>query len=130
MLSDTVVHIQQVEHRLVPKYLSASDFAFATYSSTPSKRYLSPVKVGEYWANGLPVLLTKGVGDDSDIIEREGGGALFTLDTIEADVRRLDEIVAMGREYNVSTITPLAYKYRSFEIAERVYDKLLSAVSA
>lgn len=72
------VLIKSVAHEEVPHYLSVSDFAFATYKPGPSKIAISPVKMGEYWANGLPVLLTEGVGDESDIMMQEGGGALFT----------------------------------------------------
>jgi glycosyltransferase involved in cell wall biosynthesis len=66
-------------HHEVPSYLSAADFAFAPIKPANCRQYCSPVKVGEYWASGLPVLLTEGVGDDSDIIKREGGGAIFNL---------------------------------------------------
>lgn len=66
-------------HSEVPHYLSISDFAFALYKHSYSNRYLSPVKIGEYWACGLPVLLTDGVGDDSDIINASNCGATFFL---------------------------------------------------
>ena len=71
------VLVKNVPREEVPNYLSASDFAFATYKPGPAKIAISPVKVGEYWASGLPVLLTEGVGDESDIIKQEGGGAVF-----------------------------------------------------
>ncbi len=32
------------------------------------------IKIGEYWACGLPVIITENVGDDSDFIEEQGIG--------------------------------------------------------
>ena len=72
-------YVAQVKHHEVPDFLSAADFAFATVKFAPSNRYRSLVKVAEYWACGLPVLLTEGVGDESEIIAQGQGGAIFNL---------------------------------------------------
>lgn len=58
------VFIAQVPHADVPAYLSAADFAFSTIKPAPCRKYCCPVKDGEYWANGLPVLLEPGIGED------------------------------------------------------------------
>lgn len=72
------MHVCRVAHGDMPRWLSAADYAFSTYRGTPSSAFLSPVKNGEYWANGLPVLLTRGVSDDSALIEAEPlAGAVF-----------------------------------------------------
>ena len=71
------VFVKSVAHHEVGAYCSMSDFAFATYKPGASKEYLSPVKVGEYWANGLPIFLTKGVGDEASMVENGFGGVLF-----------------------------------------------------
>jgi hypothetical protein len=72
------VHIERIAHEVVPDYLSAADFAFSIYKGTASSAFLSPVKNGEYWCSGLPVLLTRGVSDDSALIDSNpAGGALF-----------------------------------------------------
>lgn len=72
-------YVAQVSHHEVVGFLSAADFAFATVKFTSSNQYRSLVKVAEYWACGLPILLTEGVGDESTVILREGGGAIFNL---------------------------------------------------
>lgn len=66
-------------HLEVLDYLSAADFTFATVKSAPCRLFCSAIKIGEYWASGLPILPTPGVGDDSAISEAEGGGAVFGL---------------------------------------------------
>lgn len=112
-------------HEEVPQYLSAADIAFATYKPSPSKKYLSPIKVGEYWANGLPVVITPGIGDDSEIIENEGGGVVYDLTKPEQSLAKIKNLMALGRQHHVNTIVPLAKKYRSIYIVEEVYEKLL-----
>jgi glycosyltransferase involved in cell wall biosynthesis len=117
------VWVGAISHQEVPKYLSAADFAFATYKHSSSKRYLSPVKVGEYWANGLPVLLTEGIGDDSDIIKKEGGGALFSLTVADSVERALVQMVSILQDpMHRQEIPALARKYRSPERIKEAYE--------
>ena len=49
-----------VKHSEMPRYLNVADFAFATIKSIEVSRFQSPVKIGEYWACGLPILFIKG----------------------------------------------------------------------
>ncbi|NDK55124.1 glycosyltransferase family 4 protein [Pontibacter sp. BT213] len=117
------VYISAVGHTEVPAYLSAADFAFATYKQGPSKRYLSPVKIGEYWANGLPVLLTESVGDESDIIKKEGGGALFNLKQKGSVAQAIQQIQAILKDpIHRQEIPKLAAKYRSPEKIREAYE--------
>ena len=117
------VYITSVPHTEVPAFLSAADFAFATYKPGPSKRFLSPIKIGEYWANGLPVLLTEGVGDDSDIIKQEGGGATFNLREEGSVERALEKIQHILKDpAHRQEIPKLAQKYRSPERIREAYE--------
>ncbi len=76
-LSEMNFRILYVTHEQVAAYLSASDFGIATVKPTPSKKYCSVTKVGEYLPSGLPVIITNNIGDDSDIISNRHAG--FTL---------------------------------------------------
>jgi glycosyltransferase involved in cell wall biosynthesis len=123
----TKVYIASVPHHQVPVYLSAADFAFATYKPGPSKKYLSPVKIGEYWANGLPVLLTEGIGDESEIIKNEGGGALFNLaldGSLEKAIQQIKTIVSDPAHRQ--KIPQLAANYRSPEKIREAYEYFFS----
>ena len=122
-INSAKVYVAAVPHHEVPAYLSAADFAFATYKPGPSKKYLSPVKIGEYWANGLPVLLTEGVGDDSDIIKNEGGGATFNLKEADSLERALEKIQQIVKDPNHRQEIPkLAQKYRSPDRIKEAYE--------
>jgi glycosyltransferase involved in cell wall biosynthesis len=115
--------IDQVPHDAVPDYLSASDFAISLNKSFKSGKYLSPIKIGEYWANGLPVLLTEGIGDESQYIENERGGALFDISNIQLALGKLREII--NDPDHRMKIPDLAKKYRSFEHVRLAYTSII-----
>lgn len=113
-------------HSEVPRWLSASDMAFATIKYAPHGLYQSPVKNGEYWANGLPILLTYGVSDDFRIITREPwSGALFDLaepGSLDRAVAHMAELVRAGAERE--RIMALAREHRSVDLARRIYAEI------
>lgn len=123
--------IKYIPHTEVPPYLCASDFAFATYKAGYFKRYLSPVKIGEYWAAGLPVLLTDGIGDDHVIIERFRIGAVFSNN--EGELRNaflnLRTILKEGRLSISQRVQPVAARYRNFSQNENVYNMIIDTLS-
>ncbi len=114
-------------HHMVPVYLSAADFGLSPYRPTPSKLYCTPIKNGEYWAVGLPVLITKDISIDSDLIEKKDiGYVLQSLDRDEYDraVRKMDELLKSDRETLRKTIRRVAEQQRSYTIAETIYEKI------
>ena len=122
--------VDSVQHSEVPSYLSAADFAFSLYQPSKSKRFLSPIKNGEYWANGLPIIMTKGIGDDSKIIDSEGGGVTFAFENnnLKKALQKIEVIIQSGsREETSKEIRGIASRYRNFNIAQTVYEKVYSA---
>lgn len=118
-------HVAKVPFAEVPHYLSAADFAFGLHRPTP---FVSPIKHGEYWANGLPILLPDGVGDDSAIMEAEGGGAVFDLswpDSVAAALVRIAAVLARP-DYRAA-IRGLAVRHRGVDRARAAYAALLPA---
>lgn len=123
--------INYVPHSQVPSYLSGSDFAFANYKPGNFTRYLSPVKVGEYWAAGLPVLIPEGIGDDYRIIESEKIGSVFRFNERQLEMAfvRLKAILSNGRINTNHRIQPVAEKYRSFRQSEKMYKTIIDALA-
>ena len=114
--------VTKAPHHEVPGYLSAADFAFAPIKSADCRQYCSPIKVGEYWASGLPVVLTEGVGDDSNIIQQEGGGAIFNVEQPASIPAAMQRVAAILREPDYRTqISALAARYRSLDRAQQAY---------
>ena len=69
----TVLNVAPAE---VASYLSASDVGIAFYKPTFSRLATSPVKVSEYLACGLPVIVNAGVGDSDTFVESQTVGAV------------------------------------------------------
>ena len=115
-----------VSHEEISNYVGLGDFAITPVKPIPTKRYCSPIKDGEYWALGLPVIITKDISDDSEIISKENiGYVLQTLNEIEykKSIERIDELLTEG-DVLTNRIIKVAGNYRSFEIAEEVYKKI------
>ena len=115
--------VHHANHTDVVTYLSAADFGLALYKSFNSSQFLSPIKIGEYWANGLPVLLTNGVGDEYYYIEVENGGALFDVSNPFPACQKIEQI--LKSENYRSRIPELALKHRSFDQVTQAYRKLI-----
>ncbi len=123
--------IKRMDPDDIPRYLSAADLAFSLHRNTPSSRFLSPIKNGEYWANGLPILQSRGVSDDSDIIhEHLEGGALFDPagDDVIIALERIEHLLqAPGQRYRTME---LAAKFRPPDRLGAVYQGIFQELWA
>jgi hypothetical protein len=73
-LPEVEIHTFRVNPGEVPQYLSTSDFALILTRPTKSSCYLSPIKTGEYLTNGLPVVSTPDIGDESALMHLQDFG--------------------------------------------------------
>jgi len=117
-----------VPHQQVPLYIGLADFAICPVKPVSTKKYCTPIKDGEYWAMGLPVVITPNISVDSDIIKESGAGAIlesFDEKGYTNAIKEIDSIIkGKGRTEIYNQIRPLAEKYRNFNIAEEVYKKM------
>jgi len=121
-----------VPHNQIAKYLGLADFAICPVKPVPTKLYCSPIKDGEYWALGLPVVITENISNDSEIIAENNAGAILrTFDDAgyEAAIKQIDSIISVKSRAEVyAKIRPLAEEYRNFTIAEEVYKAIYASV--
>jgi glycosyltransferase involved in cell wall biosynthesis len=117
-----------VFHKEIPDYLSLGDFAINPQFPIPSKRYGSPLKNGEYWAMGLPIVISPKISLDSDIISANNIGVVINLQRKESMVEAVKKIDLLlqnnPRETLQQKIFSVAKKYRSFDIAEDIYPSI------
>jgi glycosyltransferase involved in cell wall biosynthesis len=116
-----------VSHKDIPAYLALADFGINPVKPVPSKQYCTSMKDGEYWAMGLPVVITKNISDDSDIIEQNRiGYVLKRLDPSEYQtaVRAIDALLKEDRSALQRRIYTIAQHYRSFSIADEIYSSI------
>ena len=114
-----------VSHKEIPDYLSLGDFGINPQAPVLSKRYGSPIKNGEYWGMGLPVVISPKISIDSDIISANKIGVVINLqkkENMAEAVKQLDQLLKNNsREVLQQKIFSIAKKYRSFAIAEEIY---------
>ncbi len=119
---------QFVFHKEIPEYMSLGDFAVSPIHPIPSKKYSSPIKDGEYWAMGLPVIIPDNISEDSDIIKKHNIGYVLKEISDREFANAIEYIDKLLKQENRETlqqrILEVAKKYRSFEIAERVYKEI------
>ncbi|HEX8652846.1 MAG TPA: glycosyltransferase [Pyrinomonadaceae bacterium] len=94
--------VKYVGRERVSRYLAASDAGLAFIRSARCERGSSPIKIGEYLAAGLPVVMTERIGDYSEwVAQHDLGVVIGKLDEehyAEA-VKGLMEIWAKGNSF-------------------------------
>ena len=127
LLSPHLVISTYVSHHLIPRYIGLGDFAVTPVKPVPTKKYCTPIKDGEYWALGLPVVIPANISDDSEIIEENSIGAVMhSLDKpayLEA-IKKIDALIQQPKDQTFSKIRGIADRYRSYQIAEKVYQQV------
>jgi glycosyltransferase involved in cell wall biosynthesis len=75
-VADSVWTLRSVDHAHMPHELATHDAGLHFTAAEAGGAGGSPTKIGEYWACGLPVVATTGIGDLDEIIRAEHVGAL------------------------------------------------------
>lgn len=114
-----------VPHAAIADYMGLADFALTPVKPVPSKRYCTPIKDGEYWALGLPIVITPNISDDSQIIRTKKIGSVideFNPDAYLKSVKEIDALIKSRTKQELYyEIRAVAERYRNFSIAENVY---------
>jgi glycosyltransferase involved in cell wall biosynthesis len=119
--------VRFIPHQEVVRYMQLADFALTPVKPVPTKRYCTPIKNGEYWALGLPVVIPANISDDSQIIQDCKIGAVLpslTDATYKEAVNKIDKLIQQA-DVQIK-IRSIAMRHRSFGIAKKVYEKVYS----
>jgi glycosyltransferase involved in cell wall biosynthesis len=121
-----VVISRFVFHSEIPAYLSLGDFAINPVKPVPTKRFCTSIKDGEYWAMGLPVVISPNISDDSCIIENEKIGVIVNFNQTTEMSRAVLKVEELLKSKKIlrDTILHVAKRYRSYEIANSIYQKI------
>lgn len=119
-----------VPHDQVNQYLNIADYAISPIKPVYTKKFCSPIKDGEYWAMGLPVVITKDISDDSKIIDKYNVGAVIKQLNNEEylnSIIKIDKLLKNHtKEELYNKIRQIAYKNRNFQLAHDIYKKIYS----
>jgi len=121
-LNPSVVIKKFVPHKEVPAYLSLGSFGICPVRPVPTKKYCTPIKNGEYWAMGLPVVITKDISTDSDLITQQNIGYVLQELTKDEYLNAVKKIDALLIDNTLpEKIRKVAEAHRSYKIAEKIY---------
>ena len=107
--------VKTVEPAAIPNYLSAADAGIAFFRPGISRLGTSPVKVSEYLACGLPIIINARVGDSDQLVTRENVGARvqsFSVAEYDNAIKSLEKFVTQPNETRRHTRA----------VAERLFD--------
>jgi glycosyltransferase involved in cell wall biosynthesis len=107
----------------VRRYLSAADAGIIMRHNTVVNNVASPIKVGEYLACGLPLLLTQGIGDYSRTIPEAGLGIL--LDESQDCAKQAIDYIRM---INQSAHRTLALQFSKEQLSVRSFTNAYKAL--
>ena len=97
-LPDSAWSSKFVPYERLPDELARQDAGLCFHSHGLSAAGGSSTKVGEYWAMGLPVIATPGLGDVDEIIRRERVGTMVQDHSDDAYRASLEELRALLRD--------------------------------
>jgi len=126
-LDENIIIRKFVSHQEVPSYMGLADFGITPVKPTATKRHCTPIKDGEYWALGLPIVIPANISDDSYIIAQHNAGAIlnsFSTEDYSSAVKKIDSLLQEPSAELFLRIRSIAEKYRNFKLAEDVYHRL------
>ncbi|MFK7900658.1 MAG: glycosyltransferase [Cyclobacteriaceae bacterium] len=118
--------INKLTREEVPKYLSASDVGFVGVKQYPSKRFCSPIKDGEYWSCGLPILIPENISDDFVFTkENELGIVIKKLEEKEY-VKSIQEFIEKKDIFSKEKIRNFILSNRDIRNFQKKYHEVFS----
>jgi glycosyltransferase involved in cell wall biosynthesis len=93
--------LEEVPHQEVGHHIGLADAGFLLRETHEVNKVSSPTKFGEYLAAGVPVILTQGIGDYSDMADRMQVGLTLNMTSAEVsaeDFSRIESFIQNVKE--------------------------------
>ena len=128
--ADKIIIKEKVPYEEMPRYMRAAD-AGVFFINPYKKIGSSPIKMGEFLASGVPVIINPGVGDTEELVRENRVGVVVNNFT-EPDFRKaIDELLRLKKESDElkRRCIATAEKFLSHEVAIARYAKIYKAIS-
>lgn len=126
-LPKTIFRIIFVQHAQIHKYIGLGDFAITPVKPVPTKKYCTPIKNGEYWALGLPIVITKNISVDSNIIDTNNTGFVLKELNMAEYQKAVEKISALLSDNTLTLkIRQIAERERNYSISKTIYRTIYS----
>jgi hypothetical protein len=86
-----------VDRKEIPLYLGAADIGFILREQHQLNNVASPVKFAEYLAAGLAIVTSPGVGDISDLVQKQNLGTLINSNDLIQSVSACSQLIHVIR---------------------------------
>lgn len=114
-----------VAHHEVPSWMALGSFGICPVKPVPTKKYCTPIKNGEYWAMGLPVVITKDISTDSGLIQEQGIGYVLKALNREEYLQAVKAIDALLHDTALpAKIRAIAETHRNYSLADGIYSAI------
>lgn len=114
-----------VAHHEVPSWMALGSFGICPVKPVPTKKYCTPIKNGEYWSMGLPVVITRDISIDSAIIEEQEIG--YVLKALNSDeyLKAVKVMDALLQDPKLpGKIRMIAETQRHYNLADGIYETI------
>ena len=101
----------------VPRLMNAADVGILLRDDSIVNRVASPVKFAEYLASGVPVLISRNVGDCTELVQREDVG--FVVDALPGQESETQRVIGWLESLRNNRE---AYRKRCQEVAKAQFD--------
>ena len=123
------VFIGVVPRHEIPAYLSAADYAYSFARPRPTGSFQCPIKHGEYWACGLPFIVSDGISDDCEVIRTSGGGAVLEHDLSNIRASHAAMAAIMANPLYRNETRELALRHKGIPLAANVFSTIFPLTS-
>lgn len=119
--------VAKVPFHEVNSYLNAADFSLSFINSGPWSFACSAIKHGEYWATGLPIVMPKGIGDESHWLEIERAGVFVNFNDSQSMQQAGSRIAKLLEDINLKeNLHSLAINKRNDNGLNEIYYKIIN----
>lgn len=106
--------LKNVPYEKIAQYLNAADIGILLRENNLVNRVAAPTKFSEYLCCGLPVILTKGIGDTEEIISNTNGGVVID----NPDMIPSKDVISTLKQIDRDTLSKSVYE--TYSINEKV----------
>ena len=112
-----------LDREQMPKYLSITNIFLSFIMNTYARKAMSPTKISECLALGIPVIINKNIGDTEEIISYCNAGLIFDINEKKYSKKIINEIPNLIKldEKNISNKSK---KLLDIKIAKIKYNKI------
>ena len=124
-LKNKIIILNNIPYSNVCDYLSSIDFGIIFREQDPVNYYASPTKFGEYVSAGVPLLVSKNIGDFNKLILNNNLGIIVNKN-ISADKKLVKSMARynLNRENSAKKIISWADNEYNWDVMKKDFNKL------